>query len=57
VPRVLHDVGGGSYPWVGERILWKVGKDFGRESETGVGMKNSESIRDVAAERTQRHRL
>jgi Zn-dependent peptidase ImmA (M78 family) len=48
---VLHDVGGGSYAWVGERILWKVGEDFGRESENGVGMKNSESIMERQAHR------
>jgi hypothetical protein len=37
-------VDGWSNAWIGERVLWSVGKDFGRESQTGVNVKNSESI-------------
>jgi hypothetical protein len=37
-------VGGWSNAWVGERVLWKVREGFGREFQSGVNMKNSESI-------------
>jgi hypothetical protein len=37
-------VGGWSNAWVGERVLWKAREGFGREFQSGVNMKNSESI-------------